>query len=145
MLRGSSLSVNVVSCVGVSDVDILGSINRQTEQGRPQGLHRGHQLISLRIEDEEVLIWNFWLFYHIHCKTHRIEGAGQLPCIESNQLPIEILRLSARELGLVIGLKGDDVEPSTTDFHCPRFLGRNMKMTDDFTGIHVYNRNSICR
>ena len=145
MLLGSSLSVNVVSCVGVSDVDIPGSVNCQAEQGRPQCVHCRHQLICLRVEDEEVLIWNFWLFYHIHCKPHRIEGAGQLPCIESNQLPIQILRLSARELGLVIGLKGDDVEPSTTDFYRPRFLGRNLKVADDLTGSHIYNRNSIGR
>ena len=70
MLRGSSLAIDMVPRIGISDVDIPGSINRQTEQGRPQGLHRGHQLISPRIEDEEVPVWNFWLFHHINGKSH---------------------------------------------------------------------------
>jgi hypothetical protein len=80
---------------------------------------------------------------HVAQGQNVVVGNGVLMGIEGHEFAIDLV--SARQLGLVIGLERKDIQFAVTHDDGPRILSPDRQALDNFSGNDVHHRDLVLR
>ena len=138
-LRGAGAAIGIVPGIGLRDEDPAGRVDGQTVEQRAHGAGDVHEGVVRRLEDVQVPVGDSRVLDDIDVdpEGQHVVVVDHMPlCVERAELTV--LRAPApRDLGLVVGLEGDDIQKAVPDDERARILRRDGKPVDHVARAHV--------
>ena len=80
---------------------------------------------------------------HVSERQYVVIGNGVLMSVEGNELTVDLV--SARELGFVVGLEGNDEQLVVTHHNGPGILSPDRQALGHLSGSDVHHRDFVLR
>ena len=146
---GAGTAVGVVAGLRLGDVDGAAAVNRQAVEQGSDSADGAHSPVGAGIEDEKIAVGELRVLDDVGIVVggqHVVVAEYVLHGVERAAVAVDALRLAAGQLGLVVGLERDHVEPVVAHRNGAGILRGDRQPAGDGAGRDVHHRNPVrCR